>query len=110
MHFIVDVSVWLHQGAHVCSRLPQGYGLYWRTSENRTPDSPQEEAADSGNSDVHAVDQKQQQQRPYTRSQWQAADAIYGKRAGRYGTQSITATIDYRSLATAMSRMNARSD
>ena len=70
----------------------QGYGLCCRISENHAPNPPQEEAVDSGNSNVLVVGQQQQQQRQNTQSQRQAAHAMANAQAAAssHGVQSIT--------------------
>ena len=97
MHFILYVRVWLHQGVPVEQSLQQGYGRCCRMtggdSENPEGTTPiPEDVADS------TGDAGQRKTRSQTRG------------AGPSGSvQSITATTDYMSLATAMLRMNANS-
>ena len=94
MHFVLYVCVWLHQGVPVDQSLQQGYGRCCRMtgSESQNPDGttpvPEDIADSTGDTGQGR-----------TRSQ--------SRNPGPSGSvQSITATIDRMSLATAMSRMN----
>ena len=116
MHFILHVSVWLHQGFHVNPACLHGYGLCCKMSDP-TPDDD----TISGSNVVNQPDVGRQG--PITRHQStvdamaQAAAAAVAAAAAQaaatnpapaasQGAQSVTATIDYHSLATAMSHLN----
>ena len=115
MHFILHVSVWLHQGFHVNPACLHGYGLCCRMS-NPTPDDD----TTSGSNIVNPPDAGRQgavtRQRSTVSAMVQAAAATTAAAAqaaaatpapvASQGAQSVTATIDYHSLATAMSRLN----
>ena len=104
MHFILHARVWLHQGFHVNPACLHGYGLCCRMSDPKHDDD-----TTSGSNVVNPPDAGRQG--PYTRQQStvdamaQAAAAAAAPAASQ-GAQSVTATIDYHSLATAMSRLN----
>ena len=115
MHFILHVSVWLHQGFRVNPACLHGYGLCCRMS-NPTPDDD----TTSGSNIVNPPDAGRQgavtRQRSSVSAMAQAAAATpvaaaqaaaaTPAPAASQGAQSVTATIDYHSLATAMSRLN----
>ena len=97
MHFILYVRMWLHQGFPVEQSLQQGYARCCRMSggESQKPDGTTPIPEDIADSTGDAGQCR-------TRSQ--------SRNAGPSGTvQSITATIDHTSLATAMSHMNLKS-
>ena len=115
MHFILHVSVWWHQEFHVNPACMHGYGLCCRMS-NPTPDDDTTSGSNIVNP-PHAG-----RQGPVTRQRStvsamaqaaaatpaaaaQAAEATPAPAASQ-GAQSVAATIDYHSLATAMSRLN----
>ena len=116
MHFIIHVRVWLDQGFHVNPACLHGYGLSCRMSDP-TPDDD----TTSGSNVVNPPDAGCQG--PITRQQSPAdamaqaavaaaaaaaaqAKAANPAPAASQGAQPVTATIDYHSLATAMSRLN----
>ena len=94
MHFILDVRVWLHQGVPVEQSLQQGYGRCCRMTGGASQNS-------GGSTPVHDEitvsdgDAGLRKTRSRSHSAGSSSDV-----------QSIKATIDYMSLATAMSRMN----
>ena len=97
MHFVLYVRVWLHQGVPVDQPLQQGYGRCCRMAgrESQNPDGNTPIPEDVADSTGDAGQRR-------TRSQ--------SRNPGPSGSvQSITATIDHMSLATAMSRMNENS-
>ena len=97
MHFILYVPVWLHQGVPVDQSLQQGCGRCCRMAggESQNPDGTTpipEDVADS------TGDTGQRRTRSKSRNPGPSGSV-----------QSITATIDHMSIATAMSRMNENS-
>ena len=115
MHFILYVSVWLHQGFHVNPACLHGYGLCCKMS-NPTPDDD----TTSGSNIVNPPDAGRQKpvkrQRSTVSAMAQAAATTPAAAAqaapatpapaASLGAQSVTATIDYHSLAIATSRLN----
>ena len=115
MHFILHVSVWLHQGFHVNPACLHGYNLCCRMSDP----TPDDDTTSSSNI-VNPPDAGRQgpvtRQRSTVSAMAQAAAArpaadaqaaaATPAPAASQGAQSVTATIDYHSLATAMSRLN----
>ena len=116
MRFILHVRVWLHEGFHVNPACLHSYGLCCRK-----PTSNPDADTTSGSNVVNPADAGRQG--PITRQQStvdamaQAAAAATAAAAAQAapanptpaaskGAQSVTATIDYHSLATAMSRLN----
>ena len=112
MHFVVHAWVWLYQGFHLNPAFMHCYGLCCRMSDpNHTDD------VTSGSNIVNPPDTKLRG--PTTRQQSTADAMAYAAAAAAaaqaaatrapaasHGAQSVTATIDYRSLATAMSQLN----
>ena len=112
MHFILHACVQLHQGFHVNPTFLHGHGLRCRMS-----DPNQLDAVTSGSNVVNPHDTGRQG--PTTRQQ-STADALAQAaaaaatahaaanraQAASQEAQSATASIDYHSLATAMSRLN----
>ena len=115
MHFILHVRVWFHQGFHVNPACLHGYGLCCKMS-NPTPDDD----TTSGSNIVNPPDAGRQgpvtRQRLTVSPMVQAAAAPTAAAAqaaaanpapaASQGAQSVSATIDYHSLAIAMSRLN----
>ena len=113
MHFILHACVWLHQGFHANPTFLHGYGLCCSMSDPNPPDN-----VTSGSNVVNPPNTGRRQG-PTTRQQStvdalaQAAAAAAAAQAAAnraqaasQGAQSATASIDYHSLATAMSRLN----
>ena len=112
MHFVLHACVWLHQGFHVNPTLLHGYGLCCRMSDpNQTDDVP------SGSNNVNPPDTGRQghttrQQSTAGAMAHAAAAAATAQAAATrapaasQGAQSVIVTIDYHSLASAMSRLN----
>ena len=111
-HFILHARVWLHPGFHVNPTFLHGYGLCCRMSDtNRSEDIT------SGSNIVNPPDTGCQG--PTTRQQ-STADAVAQAAASAaaaqaaatraaaasQGAQSTPSSIDYHTLATAMSRLN----
>ena len=115
MHFIriiVNIRVWLHQGFYVNSEVLHGYGLCCRM-----PTSNPYDDTTGGSNVVNPPDTghqgllTRQQSTIGVMAQAAAATATQATAAtpapaASQGAQSVTATIDYHSLATAMSRLN----
>ena len=102
MHFILHACVWLHQGFHVNPTFLHGYGLCCRMSDPNQPD------------DVTSGSTMWQQSTVDALVQAAAVAAVAQAAANRaqaasQGAQSATASIDYHTLATAMSRLNGDS-
>ena len=114
MHFILHVRVWLHEGFHANPACLLGYGLCRMSNPNPDDDTT------SGSNIVNPPDAGRQgpvtRQRSTVSPMVQAAAAIAAAAAqaaaanppppASQGAQSVTATIDYHSLATTMSRLN----
>ena len=115
MHFILHVSVWLHQGFHVNPAYLHGYGLCYRMS-NPTPDDDTTSGSNIVNPPYAGRQGAVTRYRSTISAMAQAAAATPAAAAQAaaatpaptaiHGAQSVTATIDYHSLATAMSRLN----
>ena len=108
MHFILHACVWLHQGFHVNPTFLHGYGLCSRMSAPNQPDD-----ITSGSNVVNPPDTRRQG--PTTRQQSTAGAMAHATsaqaaatraQAASQGEQSVTASIDYHSLATTISRLN----
>ena len=112
MHFVLNTCVWFHQGFHANPTFLHGYGLCCRMSDPNQPDD-----VTSGSNVINPPHNGRQG--PTTRQQ-STADAIAQAAAAAaamqaaanralaasQGAQSASASIDYHSLATAMSRLN----
>ena len=112
MHFIPNACVWLHQGFNANPTFLHGYGLCCRMSDPNQPND-----VTSGSNVVNPPDTgrhgrtTRQQSAVDALAQAAAAAAAAQAAANRaqaasQGAQSATASIDYHSLATAMSRLN----
>ena len=112
MHFTLHACVWLPQGFHVNPTFLHGYGLCCRMSDPNQPDD-----VTSGSNVVNPTDTRRQG--PTTRQQSTAGAMAHAAAAAApaqapatraqavsQGAQSVTASIHYHSLATAMSRLN----
>ena len=112
VHFILHACVWLHQGFHLNPTFLHGYGQCCRMSDQNQSDD-----VTSGSNVINPP--YTGRQGPTTRQQStvdafaQAAAAAAAAQAAAnraqaasQGAQSATASIDYHSLATAMSRLN----
>ena len=117
MQFILDVRVWLHQGFHVNPTSLHGYGLCCTMSDTNQPDD-----VISGSNVLNPPEVYRQAP---TTAQQSAADAMVNAAAAStaaaaraaatpapaasQGAQSVTVSIYYHSLATAMSRISYNS-
>ena len=111
MHFILHVRVWLHQGFRVNPTFLHNYGQCCRMSNPNKPDD-----ATSGSHVPSPPDTGRQgpqmRQQITANTMETAAEAAAAQAApslapaASQGAQSVTATIDNHSLATAMSRLN----
>ena len=112
MHLVLHACVWLHQGLHVNPTFLHDHVLRCRMSNPTQPDD-----VTSGSNVVNPPDTGCQG--PTTRQQ-STVDAMAeaaaaaaatqaaatGAQVASQGAQSMTASIDYHSLANAMSRLN----
>ena len=111
MHFILHVRVWLNQGFHVNPASLHGYGqslcCMRRMSNPNQPDD-----VTSGSNVPNPPDTRRPQMRQQTTADDMAHVAAVAAAAraaantvpaASQGAQSVTATIDYNSLAAAMS-------
>ena len=115
MHFILHARVWLDQGFHVNPHCLHGYGLCCRMS-NPTPDddttsgsnimNPPDARSHGPVTIQHSTVGAMAQAAAATATAAAQAAAATPAPAPSQGAQSVTATIDYHSLARAMSRLN----
>ena len=114
MRFILDIRIWLHQGFHVNLTYRHGHGMCCRMSD---PNQPGDVTSGSNVLNPPDTDRQgpttRQQSAAHAMANAAAAAAAAAARASATpapcaspGAQSVTATIDYHTLESAMSRLN----